>query len=251
MARHERVERADPVGEVRGAGKRAGHRHQIAREQHALVGQEEEGVACRVAATGPHDLHTALAERDREAVVEHEIGRRGCRTHHLRHELGVIACGEPPRQPHRVGHRAPVAHLPRRESHAHDRIDRGEALHLIDVRRHALEDASARGRCADDDQAGERLPVLGVAQGVIGVPVRVDDPAHGLGRQPPDLGDLVARRRRDVAGVEHEHAVVADDGHRVPRLEAAALLGRDERVHTFGHAYGTIRQHRGILRRRA
>ena len=256
MARHdrrraprlERVERADPVGEVRGARKRAGYRHEIAGEQHALVREEQERVPRRVAASRPNDLHAARAEGDRQAVVEDEVGSRRRGMHHLRHELGVVPRRQPPDQPHGVRHRAAVAQLPDRESHAHHRVDRREALHLIHVRRYALADAGVRGRRADHRHAGERLPILGVAERVIGVPVRVHDPAHRLARQPPDLGDLSPGGRGDVAVVEHEHRVVADDRHRVPGLEAAPLFGGDECVYALGDAHGAVRQHRRVVR---
>ena len=61
----------------------------------------------------------------------------------------------------------------------------------------------------DDDRAGIAQHL--VAAGVVRVIMRVDDVADRLGRQPADLADQRARRIWREEGVDHQHAVVADD----------------------------------------
>ena len=68
---------------------------------------------------------------------------------------------------------------------------------------------SAHVPVGNDD--GARVAQHLVTPGVVDVVVRVDDIADRLGSQPPDLADKGAGGVEVEKGVDHQHAVIADD----------------------------------------
>ena len=101
-------------------------------------------------------------------------------------------------------------------------------------------DPAADVAVGDDDRTGvaQRL----VAAGVIEMIMRVDDVADRFGRQPVDLGDERFGRVEREEGVDHQHAVVADDEAGVG---AGLVLGSVDRG---VNAWADLLEHEGQRR---
>ena len=105
----------------------------------------------------------------------------------------------------------------------------------------------------DELDARPQLAVDRVAVVVIVVPVRVDDVAHRLRRQLPQLRRHHARGRGHQPGVDDDDVGVVDDEERVPLNRVVERVGPDEPVHAGRELRNVVRRHRcgGIRRRRS
>ena len=83
----------------------------------------------------------------------------------------------------------------------------------------------ARRLVRDDLELRKRLLVHLAAVPVVPVPVRLDEVAHRLRRDLPEVGEHGARRVRRAVGVDDQHAVVGHDRDRVA-VEADVAIRR-------------------------
>jgi hypothetical protein len=97
----------------------------------------------------------------------------------------------------------------------------------------------------EDRDARERVAVGGVPHLVVVVPVRVDDVADGLVGEAPDLGDVLARGRRQVAGVDDQHGPLADHDRGVALRELVGRVGMADQVDARRHLLDGTRPRRG------
>ncbi len=173
LQRGDAVQRLWPVLEVGVAGVRRGvELDQVAREQRALAGQPDHGVALGVAAAELQQLHLEPAQPQRHAAGE---GQRR------------------PGQPRR--HRVDVAEQPRKAA------DLAGLVLLA-----ALDDQVARVLAGDD-----MLGAVGRgAEHAHRVVVGQHDVADRLVGDFADAADHVGGHRRRGLGVSHQHRVVAD-----------------------------------------
>ena len=178
--RLEAIQRGGPVGQVGVAGVDAGvELDQVARETDALRRNPDHAVAARVAIAQMHHAHLQRAQPDRQLAFEHEGG------------------------PGQAG----------------DRFGRAEqARKTADLRVHvglaALDDQLV-GATAGDDGGRAFGGEGGRAQHAHRVVVRQGDMADRLVGDAANRADQVLRHGRRGRGVDHHHAVVADDDARI------------------------------------
>jgi hypothetical protein len=68
---------------------------------------------------------------------------------------------------------------------------------------------------ADEGYTGKCGAKLAVTHEMVGMPMRVDEKAHGLVGHLLDFGDDLASVRREAGGIDDEDTVIADDSDAV------------------------------------
>ena len=94
------------------------------------------------------------------------------------------------------------------------------AISSVRVIRHIGSEPECHHLCrfglGDDGQCGKSIRVGCIPLIVIVMPVRIEQIADRLVRPLANFRNVFARAGRQITGINHQHADIADDDHRIP-----------------------------------